>query len=158
MSASVIAGHSRQDHAVPSAYIRPCSGRRRRGFSHPARPDRNLCMPKGDTASLRVQYEELGWSLCVRWKNQAVLFGTIIWSLESAAYQLGWNRLLCTVMTLPSAFTPDRACFADSAAVETFLSDRYSPPAPGPALRQRAGSPAAAGGGWLGSFWCASPA
>lgn len=120
---------------------------------------KNLCMPKGDT-SLRVQYEELSWSLR-QVENLTVLLprllsdtsGHYLVLFESAAYQekLGTEleQLLRTVDPAVRFYAADHACFADSAAVETFLSDT----APGPqgsALRQRAGSPAAAGGAGRG--------
>lgn len=124
-------------------------------------------MPKGDT-SLRVQYEELSWSLR-QVENLTVLLprllsdtsGHYLVLFESAAYQekLGTEleQLLRTVDSAVRFYAADHACFADSAAVETFLSDT-APRPQGSALRQRAGSPAAAGGAGRGSFWCASPA
>lgn len=99
---------------------------------------KNLCMPKGDT-SLRVQYEELGWSLR-QVENLTVLLprllsdtsGHYLVLFESAAYQekLGTEleQLLRTVDPAVRFYAADHACFADSAAVETFLSDT----APGP--------------------------
>ena len=99
---------------------------------------KNLCMPKGDT-SLRVQYEELSWSLR-QVKNLTVLLprllsdtsGHYLVLFESAAYQekLGveLEQLLRTVDPAVRFYAADHACFADSAAVETFLSDT----APGP--------------------------
>lgn len=99
---------------------------------------KNLCMPKGDT-SLRVQYEELGWSLR-QVENLTVLLprllsdtsGHYLVLFESAAYQekLGaeLEQLLRTVDPAVRFYAADHACFADSAAVETFLSDT----APGP--------------------------
>lgn len=99
---------------------------------------KNLCMPKGDT-SLRVQYEELSWSLR-QVENLTVLLprllsdtsGHYLVLFESAAYQekLGTEleQLLRTVDPAVRFFAADHACFADSAAVETFLSDT----APGP--------------------------
>lgn len=99
---------------------------------------KNLCMPKGDT-SLRVQYEELSWSLR-QVENLTVLLprllsdtsGHYLVLFESAAYQekLGTEleRLLRTVDPAVRFYAADHACFADSAAVETFLSDT----APGP--------------------------
>lgn len=99
---------------------------------------KNLCMPKGDT-SLRVQYEELSWSLR-QVENLTVLFprllsdtsGHYLVLFESAAYQekLGTEleQLLRTVDSAVRFYAADHACFADSAAVETFLSDT----APGP--------------------------
>lgn len=99
---------------------------------------KNLCMPKGDT-SLRVQYEELSWSLR-QVENLTVLLprllsdtsGHYLVLFESAAYQekLGaeLEQLLRTVDSAVRFYAADRACFADSAAVETFLSDT----APGP--------------------------
>lgn len=99
---------------------------------------KNLCMPKGDT-SLRVQYEELSWSLR-RVENLTVLLprllsdtsGHYLVLFESAAYQekLGTEleQLLRTVDPAVRFYAADHACFADSAAVETFLSDT----APGP--------------------------
>lgn len=99
---------------------------------------KNLCMPKGDT-SLRVQYEELSWSLR-QVENLTVLLprllsdtsGHYLVLFESAAYQekLGTEleQLLCTVDPAVRFYAADHACFADSAAVETFLSDT----APGP--------------------------
>ena len=99
---------------------------------------KNLCMPKGDT-SLRVQYEELSWSLC-QVENLTVLLprllsdtsGHYLVLFESAAYQekLGTEleQLLRTVDSAVRFYAADHACFADSAAVETFLSDT----APGP--------------------------
>ena len=99
---------------------------------------KNLCMPKGDT-SLRVQYEELSWSLR-QVENLTVLLprllsdtsGHYLVLFESAAYQekLGTEleQLLRTVDPAVRFYAADRACFADSAAVETFLSDT----APGP--------------------------
>ena len=99
---------------------------------------KNLCMPKGDT-SLRVQYEELSWSLR-QVENLTVLLprllsdtsGHYLVLFESAAYQekLGTEleRLLRTVDSAVRFYAADHACFADSAAVETFLSDT----APGP--------------------------
>lgn len=99
---------------------------------------KNLCMPKGDT-SLRVQYEELSWSLR-QVKNLTVLLprllsdtsGHYLVLFESAAYQekLGTEleQLLRTVDPAVRFYAADHACFADSAAVETFLSDT----APGP--------------------------
>lgn len=99
---------------------------------------KNLCMPKGDT-SLRVQYEELSWSLR-QVENLTVLLprllsdtsGHYLVLFESAAYQekLGTEleQLLRTVDPAVRFYAADYACFADSAAVETFLSDT----APGP--------------------------
>lgn len=99
---------------------------------------KNLCMPKGDT-SLRVQYEELSWSLR-QVENLTVLLprllsdtsGHYLVLFESAAYQekLGTEleQLLRTVDPAVRFYAADPACFADSAAVETFLSDT----APGP--------------------------
>lgn len=99
---------------------------------------KNLCMPKGDT-SLRVQYEELSWSLR-QVENLTVLLprllsdtsGHYLILFESAAYQekLGTEleQLLRTVDPAVRFYAADHACFADSAAVETFLSDT----APGP--------------------------
>ena len=99
---------------------------------------KNLCMPKGDT-SLRVQYEELSWSLR-QVENLTVLLprllsdtsGHYLVLFESAAYQekLGTEleQLLRTVGPAVRFYAADHACFADSAAVETFLSDT----APGP--------------------------
>lgn len=99
---------------------------------------KNLCMPKGDT-SLRVQYEELSWSLR-QVENLTVLLprllsdtsGHYLVLFESAAYQekLGTEleQLLRTVAPAVRFYAADHACFADSAAVETFLSDT----APGP--------------------------
>ena len=99
---------------------------------------KNLCMPKGDT-SLRVQYEELSWSLR-QVENLTVLLprllsdtsGHYLVLFESAAYQekLGTEleQLLRTVDPAVRFYAADHACFADSAAVETFLSDI----APGP--------------------------
>lgn len=99
---------------------------------------KNLCMPKGDT-SLRVQYEELSWSLR-QVENLTVLLprllsdtsGHYLVLFESAAYQekLGTEleQLLRAVDSAVRFYAADHACFADSAAVETFLSDT----APGP--------------------------
>lgn len=99
---------------------------------------KNLCMPKGDT-SLRVQYEELSWSLR-QVENLTVLLprllsdtsGHYLVLFESAAYQekLGveLEQLLRTVDPAVRFYAADHACFADSAAVETFLSDT----SPGP--------------------------
>lgn len=99
---------------------------------------KNLCMSKGDT-SLRVQYEELSWSLR-QVENLTVLLprllsdtsGHYLVLFESAAYQekLGaeLEQLLRTVDSAVRFYAADHACFADSAAVETFLSDT----APGP--------------------------
>ena len=99
---------------------------------------KNLCMPKGDT-SLRVQYEELSWSLR-QVENLTVLLprllsdtsGHYLVLFESAAYQekLGaeLEQLLRTVDPAVRFYAADHACFADSAAVEAFLSDT----APGP--------------------------
>lgn len=99
---------------------------------------KNLCMPKGDT-SLRVQYEELSWSLR-QVENLTVLLprllsdtsGHYLVLFESAAYQekLGaeLEQLLRTVDPAVRFYAADHACFADPAAVETFLSDT----APGP--------------------------
>lgn len=99
---------------------------------------KNLCMPKGDT-SLRVQYEELSWSLR-QVENLTVLLprllsdtsGHYLVLFESAAYQekLGTEleQLLRAVDPAVRFYAADHACFADSAAVETFLSDT----APGP--------------------------
>ena len=99
---------------------------------------KNLCMLKGDT-SLRVQYEELSWSLR-QVENLTVLLprllsdtsGHYLVLFESAAYQekLGTEleQLLRTVDPAVRFYAADHACFADSAAVETFLSDM----APGP--------------------------
>ena len=99
---------------------------------------KNLCMPKGDT-SLRVQYEELSWSLR-QVENLTVLLprllsdtsGHYLVLFESAAYQekLGTEleQLLRTVDSAVRFYAADHACFADSATVETFLSDT----APGP--------------------------
>lgn len=99
---------------------------------------KNLCMPKGDT-SLRVQYEELSLSLR-QVENLTVLLprllsdtsGHYLVLFESAAYQekLGTEleQLLRTVDPAVRFYAADHACFADSAAVETFLSDT----APGP--------------------------
>lgn len=99
---------------------------------------KNLCMPKGDT-SLRVQYEELSWSLR-QVENLTVLLprllsdtsGHYLVLFESAAYQekLGTEleQLLRTVDPAVRFYAADHACFADSAALETFLSDT----APGP--------------------------
>lgn len=99
---------------------------------------KNLCMPKGDT-SLRVQYEELSWSLR-QVENLTVLLprllsdtsGHYLVLFESAAYQekLGTEleQLLRTVDPAVRFYAADHACFADPAAVETFLSDT----APGP--------------------------
>ena len=99
---------------------------------------KNLCMPKGDT-SLRVQYEELSWSLR-QVETLTVLLprllsdtsGHYLVLFESAAYQekLGaeLEQLLRTVDPAVRFYAADHACFADSAAVETFLSDT----APGP--------------------------
>lgn len=99
---------------------------------------KNLCMPKGDT-SLRVQYEELSWSLR-QVENLTVLLprllsdtsGHYLVLFESAAYQekMGTEleQLLRTVDPAVRFYAADHACFADSAAVETFLSDT----APGP--------------------------
>ena len=99
---------------------------------------KNLCMPKGDT-SLRVQYEELSWSLR-QVENLTVLLprllsdtsGHYLVLFESAAYQekLGTEleQLLRTVDPAVRFYAADHACFADSAAAETFLSDT----APGP--------------------------
>lgn len=99
---------------------------------------KNLCMPKGDT-SLRVQYEELSWSLRQVEKLTVLLprllsdtSGHYLVLFESAAYQekLGTEleQLLRTVDPAVRFYAADHACFADSAAVETFLSDT----APGP--------------------------
>lgn len=94
---------------------------------------KNLCMPKGDT-SLRVQYEELSWSLR-QVENLTVLLprllsdtsGHYLVLFESAAYQekLGaeLEQLLRTVDPAVRFYAADHACFADSAAVEAFLSD-----------------------------------
>lgn len=99
---------------------------------------KNLCMPKGDT-SLRVQYEELSWSLR-QVENLTILLprllsdtsGHYLVLFESAAYQekLGTEleQLLRTVDPAVRFYAADHACFADSAAVETFLSDT----SPGP--------------------------
>ena len=99
---------------------------------------KNLCIPKGDT-SLRVQYEELSWSLR-QVENLTVLLprllsdtsGHYLVLFESAAYQekLGaeLEQLLRAVDPAVRFYAADHACFADSAAVETFLSDT----APGP--------------------------
>ena len=99
---------------------------------------KNLCMPKGDTP-LRVQYEELSWSLR-QVENLTVLLprllsdtsGHYLVLFESAAYQekLGaeLEQLLRAVDPAVRFYAADHACFADSAAVETFLSDT----APGP--------------------------
>ena len=99
---------------------------------------KNLCMSKGDT-SLRVQYEELSWSLR-QVENLTILLprllsdtsGHYLVLFESAAYQekLGTEleQLLRTVDPAVRFYAADHACFADSAAVETFLSDT----APGP--------------------------
>ena len=99
---------------------------------------KNLCMPKGDT-SLRVQYEELSWSLR-QVENLTVLLprllsdtsGHYLVLFESAAYQekLGTEleKLLRTVDPAVRFYAADHACFADSAAVETFLSDTASGP------------------------------
>ena len=99
---------------------------------------KNLCMPKGDT-SLHVQYEKLSWSLR-QVENLTVLLprllsdtsGHYLVLFESAAYQekLGTEleQLLRTVDPAVRFYAADHACFADSAAVETFLSDT----APGP--------------------------
>ena len=99
---------------------------------------KNLCMPKGDT-SLRVQYEELSWSLR-QVENLTVLLprllsdtsGHYLVLFESAAYQekLGveLEQLLRTVDPAVRFYAADHACFADSVAVEAFLSDT----APGP--------------------------
>lgn len=99
---------------------------------------KNLCMPKGDT-SLRVQYEELSWSLR-QVENLTVLLprllsdtsGHYLVLFESAAYQekLGTEleQLLRTVDPAVRFYAADHACFADSAAVVTFLSDTV----PGP--------------------------
>lgn len=99
---------------------------------------KNLCMPKGDT-SLRVQYEELSWSLR-QVENLTILLprllsdtsGHYLVLFESVAYQekLGTEleQLLRTVDPAVRFYAADHACFADSAAVETFLSDT----APGP--------------------------
>lgn len=99
---------------------------------------KNLYMPKGDT-SLRVQYEELSWSLR-QVENLTVLLprllsdtsGHYLVLFESAAYQekLGaeLEQLLRTVDPAVRFYAADHACFADSAAVETFLFDT----APGP--------------------------
>lgn len=99
---------------------------------------KNLCMPKSDT-SLRVQYEELSWSLR-QVENLTVLLprllsdtsGHYLVLFESAAYQekLGaeLEQLLRTVDPAVRFYAADHACFADSAAVETFLSDTV----PGP--------------------------
>lgn len=99
---------------------------------------KNLCMPKGDT-SLRVQYEELSWSLR-QVENLTVLLprllsdtsGHYLVLFESAAYQekLGTEleQLLRTVDPAVRFYAADHACFADSAAVETFLSDTASGP------------------------------
>lgn len=99
---------------------------------------KNLCMPKGDT-SLRVQYEELSWSLR-QVENLTVLLprllsdtsGHYLVLFESAAYQeklsVELEQLLRTVDPAVRFYAADHACFADSAAVETFLSDT----APGP--------------------------
>ena len=99
---------------------------------------KNLCMHKGDT-SLRVQYEELSWSLR-QVENLTVLLprllsdtsGHYLVLFESAAYQekLGTEleQLLRTVDPAVRFYAADHACFADSAAVETFLSDTV----PGP--------------------------
>lgn len=101
---------------------------------------KNLCMPKGDT-SLRVQYEELSWSLR-QVENLTVLLprllsdtsGHYLVLFESAAYQekLGTEleQLLRTVDPAVRFYAADHACFADSAAVETFLSDTAPPPGP----------------------------
>lgn len=89
--------------------------------------------------SLRVQYEELSWSLR-QVENLTVLLprllsdtsGHYLVLFESAAYQekLGTEleQLLRTVDPAVRFYAADHACFADSAAVETFLSDT----APGP--------------------------
>ena len=99
---------------------------------------KNLCMPKGDT-SLRVQYEELSWSLR-QVENLTVLLprllsdtsGHYLVLFESAAYQekLGaeLEQLLRTVDPAVRFYAADHACFSDSAAVENFLSD--TPPGP----------------------------
>ena len=99
---------------------------------------KNLCMPKGDT-SLRVQYEELSWSLR-QVENLTVLLprllsdtnGHYLVLFESAAYQekLGaeLEQLLRTMDPAVRFYAADHACFADSAAVETFLSDTASGP------------------------------
>ena len=108
---------------------------------------KNLCMPKGDT-SLRVQYEELSWSLR-QVENLTVLLprllsdtsGHYLVLFESAAYQekLGTEleQLLRTVDPAVRFYAADHACFADSAAVETFLSDT----APGPKVLLCANAP-----------------
>ena len=108
---------------------------------------KNLCMPKGDT-SLRVQYEELSWSLR-QVENLTVLLprllsdtsGHYLVLFESAAYQekLGveLEQLLRTVDPAVRFYAADHACFADSAAVETFLSDT----APGPKVLLCANAP-----------------
>lgn len=108
---------------------------------------KNLCMPKGDT-SLRVQYEELSWSLR-QVENLTVLLprllsdtsGHYLVLFESAAYQekLGTEleQLLRTVDSAVRFYAADHACFADSAAVETFLSDT----APGPKVLLRVNAP-----------------
>lgn len=92
-----------------------------------------------ELATLRVQYEELSWSLR-QVENLTVLLprllsdtsGHYLVLFESAAYQekLGTEleQLLRTVDPAVRFYAADHACFADSAAVETFLSDT----APGP--------------------------
>lgn len=92
-----------------------------------------------ELATLRVQYEELSWSLR-QVENLTVLLprllsdtsGHYLVLFESAAYQekLGTEleKLLRTVDPAVRFYAADHACFADSAAVETFLSDT----APGP--------------------------
>ena len=121
---------------------------------------------QGDT-SLRVQYEELSWSLR-QVENLTVLLprllsdtsGHYLVLFESAAYQekLGTEleQLLRTVDPAVRFYAADHACFADSAAVETFLSDT----APGPKVLLCVNAPESSSRwrGWPGSFWCASPA
>ena len=122
---------------VPSAYAAPLWPQEEELATLRARI-KNLCMPKGDT-SLRVQYEELSWSLR-QVENLTVLLprllsdtsGHYLVLFESAAYQekLGTEleKLLRTVDPAVRFYAADHACFANSAAVETFLSDT----APGP--------------------------
>ena len=87
---------------------------------------KNLCMPKGDT-SLRVQYEELSWSLR-QVENLTVLLprllsdtsGHYLVLFESAAYQekLGTEleQLLRTVDPAVRFYAADHACFLSDTA------------------------------------------
>ena len=127
---------------------------------------KNLCMPKGDT-SLRVQYEELSWSLR-QVENLTVLLprllsdtsGHYLVLFESAAYQeklaRSWKSI-CALWPLPYAFTP-RITPALRILPPWRLSSLIQPPAPRSCSASTRRESSSRWRGWPGSFWCASPA